>query len=77
MKNFLQQPLEGRWFWIILVGCIVVLVSIVWWLLSGLDGSAEAHKIEQWLQRPVSEVKVWQLLVAIFFVCSLASPSSK
>ena len=71
MKRFLQQPLEGKWFWILFIGCSVVFVLLVWWLLSGVDVSAESARLEQWLQRPVSEVKVWQILFAIFFICSL------
>ena len=72
MKRFLTQQVEGPWFWVLLVGCIVALVLIVGWLLSEVDVLVESTRIEQWLKRPVSEVKVWQLLIAIFFVCSLS-----
>jgi len=75
MKDILKRPLTDAMAAIMIGVCLIVLIAILYMLLS--ESTLTSEQIFQWLERPVSEVKVWQLLVAIYVVCSLAITSSK
>lgn len=63
MREYWKRPIMFiKWVFIIGVFALAIYLLITWTF------SVDMHDIELWMQKPVSELKVFELLLILFFI---------
>lgn len=77
MKSIIKSlfNLSNEWvIWILSVIAIAVVVTVITLIMSAISG-VSTDELNRWLERPVSEVKTWHLLLCIYAIAVFARAS--